>query len=42
LSIHDDLVITDPKSIFILVDQKIEQDSIYDNQPKSLAKNRFG
>ena len=42
LSVHDELIITDRKSIFIVADQKLEVESIYDNLSKTANKTRFG
>ena len=36
------LVVTNPKSLFVLSEQKIDVDSIYDNQTSKVNKTRFG
>ena len=42
ISVFDELVIDDPKSIFVTLESKIESDSIYDNQSKKVNQTRFG
>ena len=40
--VNKPLVVTDPKSLFVLSEQKIEVESIYDNQTSKVNKTRFG
>jgi hypothetical protein len=35
-------IVNNPKSLFVLAEQKIESDSIYDNQKASINKTRMG
>ncbi len=42
IDVNQELVVDNPKSMFVLAHTKIEVESIYDNNPQKVSKTRFG